>query len=153
MSNQQQALLTGAVVTGLLSVSYLGLINVLCCLGVIIGGAVAVQRYVTLEGTGVDTGDGAVLGAGAGAAGSILGTVFDRLLRPLDLDGQSLAMDAFQQLLDPQAYEQVRQQMEGQQDPGAFALVLSLLLGAVLYAVFGAIGGAIGAALFSNEDA
>ena len=49
MTSRQQSVLVGAAVTGILSTSYLGFINTLCCLGVIIGGAVATQQPAPLH--------------------------------------------------------------------------------------------------------
>lgn len=153
MSTKQQAILVGGVVTALLSTSYLGLINIFCCLGVILGGIVAVQQYTSLKDTSVETGDGAVLGAGAGAIGSLLATLLDRLLRPLSLDGQSLMMGLFESFMDPQQMEMVRQQMEAsQQSQSALGMLMTLLFGLVIFAVFGAIGGAIGASIFQKND-
>ena len=153
MSTKQQAILVGGVVTALLSTSYLGLINIFCCLGVILGGIVAVQQYTSLKDTSVETGDGAVLGAGAGAIGSLLATLLDRLLRPLSLDGQSLMMGLFESFMDPQQMEMVRQQMEAsQQSQSALGMLMTLLFGLAIFAVFGAIGGAIGASIFQKND-
>ena len=42
MPDTKQSILMGALVTGILSTSYLSLINLLCCLGVIAGALVAV---------------------------------------------------------------------------------------------------------------
>lgn len=153
MSAKQHAILIGAIVTALLSTSYLGIINVFCCLGTIIGGIVATWQYARLTETTFETGDGAVLGAGAGALGSVFATLLDRLLRPLGLDGQSLITSGLERVLDLQAMQQIRQQMEAQQQSQSFITVLfSLILGVVVYAVFGAIGGAIGAAFFGSAD-
>jgi hypothetical protein len=154
MSTKQQAILTGALVAGVLSVSYLGIINLLCCLGVIVGGAVAARRYIGMTGESLEAGDGAVLGAGAGAGGSVLASLLDRVLRPVGLDQQSILMNTFEAFLAPQAMEQLRQQMEmAQQNQTVFSMIFSVLVGLVLFAVFGAIGGAIGASLFSPDDA
>ena len=154
MTPRQQSILVGAVVTGILSTSYLGLINFACCLGVILGGAVAVQQFTSRTGTSVETGDGAVLGALAGAGGAVLANIFDRALRPLGLDSQSISQDMMQNLAQMEGQQGMSPEMMQQfQSGGSMTMIIvGLLIGIVVNAIFGAIGGAIGAAIFGEED-
>jgi len=157
MTPRQQSILVGAVVTGILSTSYLGLINTLCCLGVIVGGIVTTQQYAARTAGSVPSGDGAVLGAFAGAAGAVLSAVFDVMLRPLNLDSQSIQQGLQEQLMqmsDQGMSPEMMQQMQGEA-PGLLSVMGLgfLLLNVVLFAIFGAIGGAIGTALFGEDDA
>jgi hypothetical protein len=156
MSDKQRAVVVGAVVVGVLSTSYLQIINILCCLGVLIGGAVAAQQMSRIG--GVETGDGALLGAGAGALGAVFAQVFDLVLRPFELDSQSISrgfMESMTQTMRqsgepvPPALEQMMQQ---QSDPSVTTILFGLAFSIVLFAVFGAIGGAIGAAIFGSDD-
>lgn len=153
MSSKQQAIFVGAIVTGVLSTSYLAVINVLCCLGVILGGAIAVQQYAAIERTTVETGDGALLGALAGAAGVIVSTLLDQALKPLQLDSQSIMQDALQTYMENmQGANDLPQQALQGGDPGIGMMLISLVFGLVLYGVFGAIGGAIGASIFGADE-
>ena len=143
-----QSIFVGGVVVGVLSTSYLSLINVLCCLGVILGGGVAAWHYITTTDSSIDPVEGATLGAGAGIIGSLLSAAFDWVLRPLGLDGESIMEGFFG--------SEIEQMMQGQeqamQDPGTGAMLVGFILGAVLWAVFGAAGGAVGASVFKGSD-
>lgn len=158
MTPRQQSILIGAVVTGILSSSYLGFINILCCLGVIIGGVVASQQYVSRTGGTIRAGDGAVLGALAGVGGSILGSLFNWMLRPLNLDyqsiGQSMTRGLRKQMMQQggEMSPEMMQQLQGD-GPGMLSMmgILFFLVGLIIYAIFGAIGGALGTALFGGD--
>jgi len=157
MTPRQQSILVGAVVTGVLSTSYLGFINALCCLGVIIGGMVSVQQYTSRTGASVDGGDGAVLGALAGVGGSILAAVLDRALRPFGLDQQSIQKGMMDNMMQGMQGQQdlppmLEQFQGGGGETGAMMLVFGIVFGAIVNGIFGAIGGAIGAALFGGDD-
>lgn len=154
MSIRQQSILIGALVTGVLSVSYLSLINAICCLGVIVGGLVAAQQYVSRSGTAIPAGDGAVLGALAGGGGAILGVLFDRALRPFGLDTQSIGQDMLEGMMDMDGQQGFSPEMMQQmQDGGSLVLLLvNLVIQIIIFAIFGAIGGALGAALFGEEE-
>lgn len=156
MTPRQQSILTGAVVTGILSTSYLSFINTACCLGVIVGGVVAVQQFTSRTGRTMEAGDGAVIGALAGVGGAVLGSIFDAMLRPLSLDSNSISQDLMQQWMqDMQGQQGMSPEMMQQfQGEGGFMMFLvGLGFSVVLYAIFGAIGGAIGTAFFGEESA
>ncbi len=159
MTPRQQSILVGAVVIGILSTSYLSFINVICCLGVIIGGVVATQQYTTRasaagKSPALTAADGAVLGSLAGVGGAVLGPLFDRALRPLGLDSQTISRDMVEQWMQGMEGQQgmspeMMQQLQGE---GSMMMFIGgLLFNIVLYAIFGAIGGAIGASLFGND--
>lgn len=161
MTPRQQSILIGAVVTGVLSTSYLSFINVLCCLGVIIGGIVAAQQYTSRmraanERPVLESGSGAVLGALAGAGGAVIGPLLDRALRPLGLDSQTISRGMMEQWMEGMQGQQgmspeMMQQFQGEQT--FLMMVGGILLNLVLYSIFGAVGGAIGAAIFGEDDA
>lgn len=154
MSDKQRAIVVGAVVTGILSSSYLALINVLCCLGVMIGAVVTAQQYAATTAGAVETGDGALLGAGAGALGAVVSQLLDFVLNPLDLGSKAVAESIFQfaQSLQPNNGQMPMDQMMQQADQGLFAILVSLVFTMIIFAIFGAIGGAIGAAIFGSDD-
>ncbi len=158
MTPRQQSILVGAVVTGLLSTSYLGLINTICCLGVIVGGVATTQQYAARSPGAIASGDGAVLGASAGAAGAVFSALFDVILRPLGLDSQAVQQNIQKQFMQSMGEQgmspEMMQQMQGDA-PGllsAMGLAL-LLLNVVVFAIFGAIGGALGTTLFGEDEA
>lgn len=156
MTPRQQSILVGAVVTGILSTSYLGLMNTLCCLGVIVGGIVTAQQYVGRTEAAVEAGDGAVLGAAAGAGGAVLSAFFDVMLRPFDLDSQAVQQslsESLMQMAGEQGMNQMMQMQPQGEGPGLLSVMglLILALNVVLFAIFGAIGGALGTALFGGE--
>ncbi|WP_162892981.1 hypothetical protein [Salinibacter ruber] len=158
MTPRQQSILVGAVVTGLLSTSYLGLINTICCLGVIVGGIVTTQQYAARSPGAIASGDGAVLGASAGAAGAVFSALFDVMLRPLGLDSQVIQQNVQEQLMQNMGGQgmspEMMQQMQGDA-PGLLSAtgIALLLLNVVVFAIFGAIGGALGTTLFGEDEA
>lgn len=143
-----QSVFIGGIVAGVLSTSYLSLINVLCCLGVMLGGGTAAWHYITTADRSIDPVEGATLGAGAGLVGSLLSTLFDWILQPLNLDGESV----IQSLMGVDMQQMVQEQGQMMQEPSTGLLIVSMIMGAVLLAVFGAIGGAVGASLFGADD-
>ncbi len=155
MTPRQQSILVGAVVTGVLSTSYFSFINALCCLGVIIGGLVAVQQFASRTGAAVESGDGAVLGALAGAGGAVIGSILDKALQPFNLDSRSISQGMMENMMKgmegQQGMPQMMEQMQQDGGGGAMMFLFGLAFSAILYAIFGAIGGAIGSALFGEE--
>jgi hypothetical protein len=155
MTPRQHSIFIGAVVTGVLSASYLSFINTICCLGVIIGGVVAVQQYTRRTGRVLESGDGAVIGALAGVGGAVLGSLFDAALRPLNLDSTSISqgmMEQWMQGMEGQSgmSPEMMQQFQGGSG-GIMMFLVGLGFSVVLYAIFGAIGGALGTAFFGDE--
>ncbi len=153
MTPRQQSILVGAIVTGVLSTSYLSFINTLCCLGVILGGAVTVQQFTSRTGSSIEAGEGAILGALAGMGGAVLGSVIDRALRPFELDSQTISQgvmeDMMQGMQGMEGQQEMMQQFQG--EVGMTMFIMGLLFSVVLYAVFGAIGGALGSAFFGTD--
>lgn len=142
-----QSIFIGGIVAGVLSTSYLSLINLLCCMGVMLGGGAAAWHYISTTNRSIDPVEGATLGAGAGIVGSLLSSLFDWILRPLNLDGESV----IQSLVGVDMEQMMEQQGQMMQEPSTGLMIVSLIMGAILLAVFGAIGGAVGASLFGND--
>jgi hypothetical protein len=146
MQSKQQSILIGALVTGVLSTSVLGLINALCCAGVILGGMASVWHYTSTYDAAVDTGDGALMGALAGAGGAILAAILNYILLTLGLNfSQEIVMGMLQSL----DVDTSQIPMEQSQDLGTIAF--NAVSSAILYAIFGAVGGAIGASVFGDD--
>lgn len=153
MSPKQQSILLGGLVAGVLSTSYLGVINLLCCAGVLIGAITSVWHYTSNTDDVVESGDGAVMGAGAGVVAVLVTTVLTyAIINPLGLGMEEGMMSFVQNYAD--LSEDQLQQMQAQQEQSQSPLMIAIGLGfsLVLYSVFGAIGGAIGAAVFGGEE-
>lgn len=153
MSSKQTAILVGGLVSGVLSSSYLGLINFACCAGIIIGGIVSVWYVTDTERATIETGDGALLGAGAGIVGLIVSTVLTLAVTgPLGISFEQIVNDFTLSMDLPEA---TRQQMENQAEDGSTLLQMGIefILGVVVSSIFGAIGGAMGASIFQKGDA
>lgn len=145
-------MLVGGLVTGVLSTSYLGLINVACCAGVILGAIVSVWHYTNDQGVTIEAGDGALMGAAAGAIGAILSTILTlAIIQPLGLGLDQVMMDFIQEMdLPAETREQI--EMQSEQGSSIGGMVFGAFLNLVLFSIFGAIGGAIGAAIFKKGD-
>lgn len=151
MSPKQQSILLGGLVAGVLSTSYLGLINVLCCAGIMIGAITSVWHYTSNTDDTVESGDGAVMGAGAGVVAVLVTTVLTyAIINPLGLGVEEGMMGIMQNYMDMS--EEQLQQMQAQQNQGIGMIALGVGFSLILYSVFGAIGGAIGAAIFGGEE-
>jgi len=153
MTPRQRAILFGVVVVGVLNTSYLSFINTICCLGVIAGGVVTAQQYAGAV-PSMQTGDGAYLGALAGAGGAIFGGLLDRALRPIGLDSQTIQQGLMEGMMQNMEGQQPfsPEMMEQMQGGGGMLLFLGgLLVNVVVFSIFGAIGGAIGAAIFGGD--
>lgn len=152
MTAKQQSILLGAGVAGLLSISYLSLINCLCCLGVIIGGLAATWHYTETNKLTIKPGEGAVMGLAAGALGALAALFINFILIQMGIRHDQAMMTFFIDLFgDNMPREQYNELMAQRDAPVRFgSYFLSQLLGVGISAVFGAVGGAIGAALFKK---
>lgn len=152
MPPKSQSVFLGALVAGVLSTSYLGFINVICCLGVIIGALVAVWHYTSTHQLTIAGGVGAGMGAMVGALAAVIAGLLTLVLVPLGIDSSAAVTDfvleTFGDQMDTEQRRQLQEQAEASRTPGA--VIMGTVLSALVYAVFGAIGGAIGAALFKK---
>jgi hypothetical protein len=152
MPDTKQSIILGALVTGILSTSYLGLINVLCCIGVIAGALVAVWHYTDMNELTIPTGKGAGMGAVAAVGGSAIAMILNLALIQFgirhDLAVVEFMLNRFGDSLPPEQIEAMEAQLEAPFQLGAY--FLNALLGFVISAAFGAIGGAIGAKVFKK---
>lgn len=152
MPDKKQSILMGALVAGILSTSYLSLINILCCLGVIAGALVAVWHYTDSNELTIPTGTGAGLGAMAAIGGALIALVLNLVLIQVgirhDVAVTEFMLNSFGDSMPPEQVEAMEAQIEA---PFAFGpYMLNGLIGFAVSAVFGAIGGAIGAKVFKK---
>ena len=152
MPSKNQSILIGSLVVALLSTSYLGLINLICCLGVIVGAASTVWHYTTTNKLTVPAGTGAGMGAAAGAIGAVIATILNFILMQAGLDGSdvinNMIMERFASQMDPEQLAEMEAQQEAARTVAGQATNAAIFF--VVSAIFGAIGGAIGAAVFKK---
>jgi Protein of unknown function (DUF4199) len=152
MPDKKQSILLGGLVAGLLSTSYLGMINFLCCAGVIIGAVVAVWHYTDTNEITLKVGQGAVLGLLAALVGWAVSFILNYILIKSgirsDLMISQMILDRFGDSMPPDAYDQMMDAMNAELTFGKY--VLSAIWGVVASLIFGSIGGMIGAVIFKK---
>lgn len=151
--------LMGGLALGLLSsIPFINLGNILCCMWVVLGGALATYLYIKKSPTPVQIGEGAMLGAIAGAIGSVF-TIFVGI--PLGiLAGNPLAkmMLEWAAKMNPEQGEQALRQYERMTnapffDQLAAALTPFLLVTVIVYVIFATLGGLVAVPLFEKRKA
>ncbi len=152
MPSKQQSIILGGLVAGLLSTSYLGLINMLCCAGVIVGALVAVWHYTDTNELTITAGQGAVLGLLAALVGWGISLVLNYVLIKAgirsDLVVSQFFLDRFGDSMPAESYDQLVDQMTAEMSLGAY--LKTSIWGVLFSTVFGAVGGAIGAVIFKK---
>lgn len=152
MPDTKQSIILGALVTGVLSTSYLGYINFLCCLGVLVGSLATVWHYTDTNELTIPTGKGAGMGAVSALGGLIFATIVNLILVSVGINHetamQEWMINNFAENMPPEQLEE----MEAQMEAGKTLLqhVLGVLIGGAVFSVFGAIGGAMGAKIFKK---
>lgn len=153
MNPKQQSILLGGLVVGLLSTSYLGIINCLCCAGVILGGLTAVWHYTSTNALTVSQGEGASMGAIAGVIGAVVAFILNLVVTAIGFDAQEqlqqVWMDFFREQMSPDQLRQMEEQIASQ---SAFSFI-NLFVSLIVSAIFGTIGGVIGASVFKKGGA
>lgn len=152
MQEKKQSIILGSAVVTVLSTSYLGFVNCLCCAGVIAGAMVAVWHYTSNNGITISAGEGAVMGLTVAIIGGLVSAVLDYVLIKMGIRADQAILQAVLDMMGdsmpPESYDQMVEQMEQEVTFGAFAL--QAILGVVIFSIFGAIGGAIGASIFKK---
>lgn len=156
-SKIQPALVGGLVVGLLWSIPFLNLINFCCCLGVLIGGALAswilIKRSPVLP---VSTGDGAVVGALAGVVGAgvylVLGVPISLLFNQA---GLSMLRSMIDQLDSPEFRVAMDEVLRNSENQGLVERLLAALFSWLVISVisigFSTLGGLIGVAMFEKR--
>ncbi len=156
MPSKTQSIILGGLVAGLLSTSYLGILNIACCAGVIIGALVGVWHYTNEHSLTIKPGQGAAIGALVGITAVVVSSLLDLLMGMLGLPTAQELGQQFQQMiaggdLTPEQKEQIEAANEQFNTP--MFKVIGMAIGAAVFSAFGAAGGAIGAALFKKGGA
>jgi len=152
MTDKKQSILLGGLVAGLLSTSYLGLINMACCAGVIIGSVLTVWHYTDSNEVTIRPGEGAVMGLLAALVGWAISFVLNYVLIKAgirsDLVVSQFFLDRFGDKMPAEQYEQMVEQMSA--DITFAKYFMSAIWGVAASIVFGSIGGVLGAAIFKK---
>lgn len=158
MNNKLRSAVIGGIVIGLLSgIPYLRLGNVVCCIWIISGGALATYLYIRKSPTPVNIGEGALIGALAGAIGTVVELIVGVPLAILAGYPELNFMVGLMERVDPQKAEMYRQRVEDLiSRPFAeqfFYSVFSLgtLLSLLITVVFALVGGLVAIPLFEKR--
>lgn len=149
-SKLQPALLGGLVIGVLSSLPVINMGNCLCCLWVVLGGALATWLLQQNQPAAVEPVDGLLTGVLAGVAGAVVGTL---VAIPIQLVMGPMGNEALRRLLEqnggdmPPEVRSLLEQMTSGGLHGAF-IIVGLLVSMVIYATFGGLGGALGAVIF-----
>jgi hypothetical protein len=144
MNDKIKSALIGGVILGILSA--IPAVNYCCCIWAVIGGVVAAYLYVKKSPMPVSIGDGAVLGAIAGAIGIALIIIIGI---PLNLLLGAALMSVFQGMVPPDQAAQMNQMMAA--GVGIASAIKSAVIVSIIAVIFSAIGGLIGVAIFEKR--
>ena len=150
MNDKLKPAMIGGVFIGLLSIiPIVNLGNVCCCLWAILGGLLATYLYVKNSPMPASAGDGAILGALAGAVGGVIVVI---LGIPISIIAGGITRELLIRLMEsvnPAQAEMVRAQMvAGESIAGA--IVNGIIL-AVCVVIFSTLGGLIGVPIFEKR--
>jgi hypothetical protein len=150
MNNKLKPAIIGGVVLGLLSIiPIVNLGNICCCLWAILGGVLATYLYVKASPVPASPGDGAILGAMAGAVGGLMAIV---LGIPISIIAGGITRAIFIRLMEgfnPSQAEMMRIQMEA----GVSILreIVNGIILAVCLVIFSTVGGLLGVPIFEKR--
>lgn len=149
--------LIGGIVLGLLSsIPFVNIGNVLCCMWVIIGGAIATYLYIQKSPQPVQIGEGALLGAIAGAIGSVVAIVVGIPIGILIGNPFARMMLEWAAKMNPEQGEQALRQYERMTNAPFFeqlaaSLTPLLFITILVYVIFATLGGLIAVPLFEKR--
>jgi hypothetical protein len=158
MNSKLRAAVIGGVVLGLLSgIPYVRLGNVVCCLWVVLGGALASYLYIKRSAVPVNMGEGALIGALAGAIGTFVELIVGVPLTILTGYPENQLIVSLMERVDPQKAEFYQQQVQRLLDRSFgeqfFYSVFSLgtLLNLLITVVLALVGGLLAVPLFEKR--
>jgi len=148
------------VVLGLLSgIPYVRLGNILCCLWVVLGGALASYLYIKQSAAPVNMGDGALIGALAGAIGTFVELIVGVPLTILTGYPENKLIVGLLERVDPRQAEEFQRRIQPLLDMSFgeqfFYSVFSLgtLLNLLITVVLALVGGLLAVPLFEKRKA
>ena len=151
MSDKLKPALIGGVVLGILSViPFISAGNLCCCLWAILGGMLASYLYIKNSPTPANAGDGAVLGAAAGAIGAVISVVLGVPIAWAMGPTMRNMIISLMENADPRQADIMRRQLEASGD-AIGPIIIQSLIGAALLFVFAIIGGLLGVVIFEKR--
>ena len=151
MNNKLKPALIGGVVLGVLSViPFVSAANVCCCLWAILGGMLATNLYVKNSPTRVSAGDGAILGAIAGAVGAVIYLIVGIPIALAMGPTMRNAIVSLMRNVDPQQAQILQRQFEASGN-AIGPLIIQALVIALLLVVFAVLGGLLGVPIFEKR--
>lgn len=148
MNDKLKPAIIGGVILGILSA--IPAVNTCCCIWAIVGGMIAANLYIKASPNPVTPGDGAILGAIAGAVGVVLIFVIGIPLQLIFGTAMMSMMQGIMQSADPSQAAQMREMMAASGIGFGRAIVNALMAG-VTVVIFSAVGGLLGVALFEKR--
>lgn len=149
--------LIGGIVLGLLSsIPFINIGNLLCCMWVIIGGAIATYLYIKKSPQPVQIGEGALLGAIAGAIGSVVAIVVGIPIGILMGNPLARMMLEWAARMNPDQGDRALREYERLTsapfvDQLAASLTPFLFITILIYVVFATLGGLIAVPIFEKR--
>ncbi|MDA1332951.1 MAG: hypothetical protein O2797_01895 [Bacteroidetes bacterium] len=153
MPDTKQSILLGALVTGILGTSYLGLITTqMCCMNVIAGALVAIWHYTETNELTISGGKAAGMGALVAVGGSVIASVLTLILMTAgirhDVVMAEFMLNNLGDQLPPESIQGLEDQVEAAIQLGPF--FFNVLVSTAVSSAFGAGAGAIGAKMFKK---
>lgn len=149
-SKVQPALLGGVVIGTLSALPVISMGNCLCCLWVILGGALATYLLQQAQAAPVEGTDGAITGLLAGLVGTVVGSLLaipiQMLMGPMNGDLLARILDQGGNDMPPEMRDTLRSFARG--GAAGALMVIGFLFSLVINAVFGALGGLLGTVMF-----
>ena len=153
MNNKVKAAVIGGVVLGLLSaIPFVNWLNFCCCLWAIIGGMLASYLYIKNSAVPASAGDGAILGAMAGAIGAVIFLIVGIPLSIVAGEAMRAMLISIMQNVDPNQAELFERQMAASAGAISATIIQSLIISVFIF-VFSVLGGLIGIPIFEKRKA
>jgi hypothetical protein len=157
--NKFQPALIGGLFLGLLSsIPFVNYGNLICCLWVVLGGALTTYLYIKKSAAPVQMGEGAMLGALAGLIGFAVEVIVGIPLRILAGDPLSKALVEWAAQMDPVKGEAALRQYQRLTNAPfmeqlAAAFTPFLLLSLIVVVIFATLGGLVAVPIFEKRKA
>lgn len=158
-TNKFQPALIGGLVLGLLSsIPFVNMGNVLCCMWVLIGGAIAAYLYIKKSPLPVQMGEGAMLGAIAGGIGFVVSVVVGIPLNIMTGNPLAKMLLEWAAQMNPEQGRPALEQFERLTnapfvDQLAAAFTPLLLVNLLVFLIFATLGGLLAVPLFEKRKA
>lgn len=159
VTNKFQPALIGGVVLGLLSaIPYIKLGNCVCCLWVLLGGALATYLYIKKSPTAVQIGEGTMVGLLAGVIGSVINIIVGIPLEVLAGNPTTRMMLGFMERMESKEMAEAIRQIEATiSRPTSEQLLdvfsLNTLIGFIVVTGLATLGGLIAVPIFEKRKA